>query len=71
MNNVIKNKYNKVFYDCWEFFKKYGDPNGDDKFWDSLIKEMQEIYVNHDKDSFTKKMLNIVLEEIEKICNGE
>jgi len=63
--NELK-KYYAIITDAWQLFKKYSSPTGDDEFWTDLMHEADTIHTKHGQTVFSERILNTVLNEIEK-----
>lgn len=58
--------YYRIKTDCWRLMKKYQNPVDDDLYWESLIREGQQIYERYRMD-FTKKEVMNVIDELDRI----
>lgn len=63
MNEEWLRKYYDIYTCCWKLFRKYANPVDDDKFWDDLISDAEEIM----KNEFAKKIVLATIDEIERI----
>lgn len=64
-------KYHTLITDCWQFFKKNSTPIADKIFWETLIKDADEIYCKHGQTRFAAKIIIEVINEIENIYKQE
>lgn len=61
-------EYFYIFSECgWKLFKKYSDPVDDDEFWESLLKDVEELVMKSSKKKFAKRILIDTMDEIEAV----
>lgn len=63
-------QYHAVITECWQLLKKYSEPVPDQKFWDMLILESNQLFNRYGKSEFASDMLIVVSNEVERIHKG-
>ena len=66
--NELK-RYYMIITDCWQLFKKYSSPVEDERFWLDMLREADALNIKHGQTIFSERMINAVLNEVEKIYN--
>ena len=69
MTDAEAKQYHGIITDSWALLKKYSTTSPDQKFWDMLILESNQIYLKHNKSEFASDMLIAVGNEVERIHN--
>lgn len=64
MNEGLLKKYYEIFTDCWKLFRKFSNPTKDDKFWQELKDEAQNLA---DKDKYSELRRGIIKETVLEI----
>lgn len=64
--NELK-QYYTIITDCWQLFKKYSAPVEDERFWLDMLREADALHNKHGQTVFSEKIINTVLNEVEKI----
>ena len=50
-----------VFRAVWTYYEKYAIPEENDKYWDDLIKEGEEIVKKYDHDTLCVRLVSAVM----------
>ena len=61
--------YYRAVVDCWRLFKKYRVLQQTDEFWQKLHDDITQVYKQNKMTVFSKALLFVILDEIERIGN--
>lgn len=67
MNENELKQYYMVITEGWQLFKKYSSPVEDERFWKDMLREADALHIKHLQTIFSEKIINAVLNEVEKI----
>lgn len=62
--------YWQIYGSIWNFHKKYVDVKDDDKYWEAVVSEAEELcrsYKGKSEYDFFKRLLLSVINELEKV----
>ncbi len=59
-------EYYRVIVDCWRMFRRYWIPQKSQEYWQELLDEARWIYDLHGKNVFAKRLIFVVLDEIDR-----
>lgn len=67
MSDEILKEYFGIYTMCWKLFRKYSDPVDNEKFWDNLANDAENIFRSFGNKDFAKKIIIATVDEIESL----